>query len=123
MTTQTIEPTIQFTAPAPGRFSDQAPTFEALSTLTAEFAELPRPYIVVYSSGPNAFQLQLSHPSHFEQWRTALRLPTASVELKTGGESVWLTTDLVFRGVPVHLTGHGVPLAPEQVEASQAVPA
>lgn len=123
MTIETTEPITQFTAPDPGRFSDQAPAFQALSTLTAEFAELPRPYIVVYSSGPNAFQLQLSHPSHFEQWRTALQLPTSSVELKAGGKSMWLAADTVFRGVPVHLTGHGVPLTGAQIEAVQAVAA
>lgn len=101
-----------FTVPDPGRTSEQAPAFEALAAIVAEFAELPRPYIVVHNTGPT-FILQLMHPSHFEVWREALGLPTASVQLK-GSTSVWLEAFSRFRGVAFQLTGHGVPLTAEQ---------
>lgn len=107
---QTLLPA--FTVPNPGLTSEQAPVFEALMAIAAEFAELPRPYIVVLSTGPS-FILQLMHPSHFEAWREALGLPTASVELH-GSASVWLATSSRFRGVAFELTGHGVPLTAEQ---------
>ncbi|WP_326779662.1 hypothetical protein OG481_01875 [Streptomyces longwoodensis] len=115
-----------FTAPDPGRTSEQAPVFEALMSLAAEFADLPRPYIVVHCTGPT-FVIQLSHPSHFEAWREALGLPTESVELMAPS-SAWLETSARYRGVEFQLTGHGVPLTPEQakpqvVEGSSAVAA
>lgn len=106
------------TVPDPGRTSEQAPVFEALMAIAAEFAELPRPYIVVLNTGPS-FILQLSHPSHFEAWREALGLPVASVELE-GWSSVWLAAASQFRGVAFELTGHGVPLTAEQAQPQLA---
>ncbi|MEU7416766.1 hypothetical protein [Streptomyces antibioticus] len=105
-----------FTAPDPGRASEQAPVFEALMALAAEFAELPRPYIVVQTTGC-WFTVQLMHPSHFEAWREALGLPADLVDLVAGGSSVWLASSDRFRGVRFELTGHGVPLTVEQASA------
>lgn len=111
-----------FTVPISGRTGEQAPIFEALSALTAEFAELPRPYITI-SSCRTHFDLQLDHPTHFEAWREALGLAAETVELKGFSNSVWLATDGVFRGIPFSLSGHEVPLTREQAEVSQAVAA
>ncbi|WP_086768134.1 hypothetical protein [Streptomyces bobili] len=119
MATSSQTPSIAFTVPDPGRTSEDAPVFEALMALAAEFAELPRPYIVVHGSGPS-FVLQLMHPSHFEAWRDALGLPTSAVKLH-GTTSVWLATSSRFRGVAFELTGHGVPLTAEQANAPQVV--
>ncbi|MFJ4649512.1 hypothetical protein ACIP6Q_39260 [Streptomyces bobili] len=105
-----------FTVPNPGRTSEDAPVFEALMALAAEFAELPRPYIVVHSTGAG-FVLQLMHPSLFEAWREALRLPADKVQLHVTANSTWLSSWGRFRGVAFELTGHGVPLLAEQAEA------
>lgn len=120
MTAQISEPIIQFTAPDHGRISEQAPIFEALCALTAEFAEMPRPYITIYSHLSH-FNLQLDHPTHFEMWREALGLSVETVELNASSASVWLAANGEFRGVSFRLTGHDVPLTQEQAEASQAV--
>lgn len=122
MTAQISEPITQFTAPDSGRISEQAPVFEALCALTAEFAEMPRPYITI-SSCSSHFDLQLDHPAHFEMWREALGLLAESVQLKAFSTSVWLAADGEFRGVSFRLSGHEVPLTREQAEASQSVSA
>ena len=110
--------TSAFTAPIAHRTSELAIIGEALMALSAEFADLPRPYIPLFSSGAR-FGLQLSHPSHFEAWREALGLPTSSVDLVTFDASIWLETSGSFRGVEFELTGHGVPLSQEQAVAQQ----
>ncbi|MFH9823074.1 hypothetical protein [Streptomyces bobili] len=117
MATSLQTPSIAFTAPDPGRTSEQAPVFEALMALVAEFAELPRPYIVIHSTGPT-FVLQLMHPSLFEAWREALRLPADKVQLHVTSNSGWLSSWGRFRGVAFELTGHGVPLSAEQAQVA-----
>ncbi|MFF8482396.1 hypothetical protein [Streptomyces antibioticus] len=109
-----------FTAPAVGRTAEQAPVFEALMALAAEFADLPRPYIVVHTTGC-WFTVQLGHPSHFEAWRDALGLPTDLVDLVASRSSAWLASSAHYRGVRFELTGHGVPLTPEQASAPRVV--
>ncbi|MEV5953766.1 hypothetical protein AB0M11_08305 [Streptomyces sp. NPDC051987] len=113
---QTTEPA--FTAPAAHRTSELALVAEALLALSAEFAELPRPYIPVWSSEAR-FGIQLMHPSHFEAWREALGLSVGSVELKAGGGLVWLAAPGNFRGIAFELTGHSVPLTQKQAETPQ----
>jgi len=121
VTTQITEQATRFTAPDPGQIDEQTAVFEALLALKEMFPALPRPYITIYSSGSEGFNLQLDHPSHFEAWRTALQLATDPIRLNASGGSVWLDVPGVFRGVPFSLTGFCVPLTREQAEAPQAV--
>lgn len=121
MTTEITEQAARFTAPDPGEIVEQTAVFEALIALKEMLPALPRPYITIYSSGSEGFNLQLHHPSHFEVWRTALQLLTGPITLNASGESVWLDTSGVFRGVPFRLTGFGVPLTREQAETPQTV--
>ncbi|WP_405543999.1 hypothetical protein OG478_23045 [Streptomyces phaeochromogenes] len=121
MTTETTQPATQFTAPDPGQIVEQTATVEALIALIKMFPSLPRPYVTIYASGTEGFNLQLDHPSHFEAWRTSLQLPTNPIRLSASGGSVWLDASGVFRGVPFSLSGFRVPLTREQAEAPQAV--
>ncbi|MGY5048234.1 hypothetical protein ACWDE0_21780 [Streptomyces sp. 900105755] len=107
-----------FTVPVAHRTSELALVAEALLALSAEFAELPRPYVPVWPTGSH-FTIQLQHPSHFEAWREALGLPTGSIELVAGAGSVWLSASGSYRGVGFALSGHGVPLTQEQAETLQ----
>ncbi|MEU0207413.1 hypothetical protein [Streptomyces canus] len=104
------------------RAADLAPVAEALSALVAEFAELPRPYIYLFTTRP-MIGIQLDDPQEFELWREALEVPSAEVSLLASAASAWLKASGRFRGVVFELSGHGVPLTQEQVNASQAVAA
>lgn len=121
MTTETTQPAAQLTAPDPGQLVEQTVAVEALFALIKMFPSLPKPYVTIYSSGTEGFNLQLDHPSHFEAWRTALQLPTNPITLNASGGSVWLDASGVFRGVPLSLSGFRVPLTREQAETPQAV--
>jgi hypothetical protein len=104
------------------RVADLAPVTEALSGLVAEFAELPRPYVYLFTTRP-VIGIQVSDPSHFELWREALVVSAAEVTLNASeqGGSAWLDASGHYRGVEIILTGYGVPLSWEQVEAPRGV--
>lgn len=114
MTTETTERT-------PATIAEHVPSVEALASLIAMFGHLPKPYITLYTT--DGFALQLDHPTAFEAWRTALQLPTEPITLHATGNSVWLDTSGVFRGVRLDLTGFGVPLTQEQAQTPQERPA
>lgn len=102
----------------PRTLAQQMPAAEALVGLTKMLGHLPAPYVVVHSTPP-VIALQLNTPSEFETWRTALQLAPDTVTLHAYVDTAWLAADTVFRGVEVHLTGHGLPLTLEQAETVQ----
>lgn len=115
MTTSSQTPTGQ-------RFADLAPLSEALSALIAEFAELPRPYVVLHTT-LTGIGLQLSDPAEFELWREALALPPGEVDLAVTPAMAWLHVSGRYRGVAFDLTGHGVLVSVEQSLAPRGVEA
>jgi hypothetical protein len=112
-------------APPEPTINGQRPAFEALLGLTAMFGGLPAAYVQVQPEGRSLrVGLQFDTPQDFEQWRTALQIPSASVILRsnTASENVWLSVDGVFRGISVHLTGFGVALSAELAKTYQEMP-
>jgi hypothetical protein len=108
--------------PPAQRVAELAPITEALSALIAEFAELPRPYVILHTTS-TGIGLQLRSPADFEAWRGALGAPAAGVELHVFNASMWLETSGEFRGVRYVLSGFGVPLSDEQLEAPRGTEA
>ncbi|MFB7285494.1 hypothetical protein [Actinacidiphila glaucinigra] len=94
---------------------DQAREIVALAGIAAEFADLPSAYITLNDvPGARNIDLQLDTPYDFEVWRVALGIDPQTVALRVGGMDAWLSTDVEYRGVSVHLAGHGIPVAREQ---------
>ncbi|MFF7553630.1 hypothetical protein ACFZA9_12170 [Streptomyces olivaceus] len=110
------------TPPAPPRAADLAPVTEALAMLVAEFAELPRPFIALNTTGAHIV-IQLMDPAEFEPWREALALSPAGVELVVTKSSAWLAADGRYRGVVFQLTGHGVLVSVEQASSPRGAEA
>ena len=96
--------------------SEQAPAFEALVELNTMFGHLPAAYIKIHTTRLGGIGVQLDDPAKFEQWRVALQIPSASVNVKHGESHCWLTADTTFRGMPLDVTGFGVPLTAEQAQ-------
>ncbi|OII64625.1 hypothetical protein BJP40_20010 [Streptomyces sp. CC53] len=92
--------------------ADQAPVFEALTSLRQMFGHLPAAYLTVHTFHGSTLGIHLDSPAAFEAWRTALQVAAESVELLGASSNCWLSADAVFRGVSIRLTGHGV-VAPE----------
>lgn len=122
VTTEITEPATQAEAPKPPQTSELVPAAEALVELACMFGRLPRPYVMFHTSYVR-IDLQLDSPAGFEAWRTALQIAPGDVQLKEFQGNTWLAADGVYRGVPVWLTGHGLSLSAEAVEAPQAVSA
>lgn len=98
------------TVPPPGLASAAA----ALVSLTEMYANLPTPYVTLHTyEAATTIKLQLDTPDGFEQWRTALTVPTEAITLKSSTGDNWLVADAVFRGVEIRLTGYGIELAPD----------
>lgn len=113
----------QITAPpTPTLASEQGAVITALSMLLAEFSDLPPAYVVVYPRARGGFMLQLDTPQDAEMWREALGVDSQDILLKASGGMAWTQVDTHYRGVRVHLTGHGVPLTVEMATAPQAEP-
>jgi hypothetical protein len=97
----------------------------ALSAMVEAFPALPAPYVTVHNYVPVTVHLQARTSSDFEQWRTALKIPTGAVELKDYAGSQWLDAPGSFCGVSVVLTGYGIELdtsAPREVAAPSVAP-
>lgn len=113
----------QITAPpTPTLAAEQGATISALSMLLAEFSDLPAAYITMHPRAGCGFGLQLDTAHDAEAWREALGIDPQAVSLKANGGIAWTQVDTHYRGVRVHLTGHGVPLTVEQASARQAAP-
>lgn len=104
------------------RAAELAPVTEALAALVAEFAELPRPYVYLFTTRL-VIGIQLDGPQEFELWREAMGVPSAGVALHASAGSVWLAAHGRFRGVEFDLSGHGVALSQEQVSAPRGAEA
>ncbi|MFR9796182.1 hypothetical protein ACL02U_09800 [Streptomyces sp. MS06] len=118
--------TDEITQPTVRPISEQAPAAEALAELIGMFGDLPGAYVTIHRpclSQSARLGLQLDSPVAFEAWRTVLAIAPADVALHASAESVWLSADGVFRGVPVHLTGFEVPLTAEVASTPQAAEA
>jgi hypothetical protein len=98
--------------------SRQRAAFEALAVMAATFANLPGGYITVHSATSLTpyprISLQMDTGQAFEQWRIALQIDPATVTLHRSDSRGWLAADGEFAGIPVHMTGHHLPLTDEQ---------
>ncbi|MFG2589091.1 hypothetical protein [Streptomyces sp. NPDC048438] len=111
----TTEPTVPTQT---GTLADLRSAVETLTYLQATHANLPAPYVTLVNSG-GAVDVQTNSPDFFEQWRVALQIPPADVELHVYAGGVWLQCQVAVRGVTVELSGHGLPITPEQACAVQ----
>lgn len=122
MTTETTEPVAEATAPISG----QRTGVQALAALIDQFESLPDAHITIHQPfrGSHAkLDLQLQTPLDFEVWRTALQIAPETVALHVTISFAWLAADHRFDGVPVHITGFGVPLTPEQAAEQRTMQA
>lgn len=111
----------QITArPTGPTLAQQTPAFDALAALTETFGHLPIPYVTVHVTLPAHFDLQLGSPQGFEQWREALDIDSALVELHSCNGAIWLSADCEFHGVRLNLSGFNVPLTDEATNAVAA---
>ncbi|WP_181785390.1 hypothetical protein [Streptomyces phytophilus] len=88
--------------------ADLVDAFAALSAMVAAFPALPSAYVTVHNYLPVTVDLQMRTTADFEQWRTALKIPTGAVELHDYAGSQWLAAPGAFCGVSVRLSGHGI---------------
>ncbi|MGW2933986.1 hypothetical protein ACWDA7_19530 [Streptomyces sp. NPDC001156] len=113
----------EITAPNP-QISEQGNALALLLSLTQKFGHLPAAYLKIHRpflTIPAQLGLQVDSPEKFEQWRAALEIAPSDVELHaTTDEHVWLSAKRTIRGVPVEVTGFGVPLTAEQATTPQA---
>jgi hypothetical protein len=116
VTTETTERTS--TDDSEPTIAEQAPSLQALAGLAHMFSQLPSAYLMVhapYRTGlPSLIKMQLNSPQDFEQWRAALQIAPADVDIHTKDKDTWMSADTVAHGAPIHLTGFGVGLAAEQ---------
>ncbi|MFJ9657576.1 hypothetical protein ACIRPR_06360 [Streptomyces griseoflavus] len=110
------------TPPTVHRIAELAPVAEALAALVAEYADLPRPYVYMFTTSPR-IGLQLDGPAEFELWREALAVPPAEVDLVVTPGSAWLDASGEFRGVAFDMSGHDVPVSVKQSRAPRGAAA
>lgn len=89
----------------PNPMNKQAAAYAVLSALTQTHGHLPAPYVTVHTYGTTTVDLQLNTPQEFEAWRSALLVPTESVDIKSGSGRSWLAANAVFHGVALRLAG------------------
>lgn len=116
--------TTQITEPATRPICEQRAAAEALVALTELLGGLPGGYIKIhqpFQSLPAELHLQFNSPQALEEWRAALEIAPSNVSLHAAvdADMVWLTASTVFHGVPMEMTGHGVPLAADVAKAPQ----
>ncbi|MFE2412466.1 hypothetical protein ACFXDE_29370 [Kitasatospora sp. NPDC059408] len=98
---------------APDTAADQIKAAGTLMSLLTAHAHLRAPAVQLELQivpGTYTFVWGLSISLHdgvdyFEQWRQALGLDPAGVELKQRGETSWLTVTGMHAGIPVSLSG------------------
>jgi hypothetical protein len=98
--------------------SEQQAALQAMASLSSVFGSLPGAYLMIhapYMPGlPTRIGMQLNSPQAFEQWREVLQIPSMAINLHTKDDGSWLSADIDTYGVPLHLTGFGVPLTADQ---------
>ncbi|WP_052847421.1 hypothetical protein [Streptomyces avicenniae] len=86
-------------------FTGQSPAVTALAAMLAAFGDLPPVSVGLSRHYPGRLDLSLHNDlAAFEEWRAALGLDLAGVELVAD----WLTVTGTWGGAEVKLTGHGV---------------
>ncbi|MFG3140798.1 hypothetical protein ACGFZA_31905 [Streptomyces sp. NPDC048211] len=111
--------TPETTRPTPtGTLADLASAIEALAYLQRTFPTLPTLHVILLHNGAS-LDLQANSPDAFEQWRTALQIPPAAVELHAYYEGAWLHAVAAARGIATILTGHGLPITADQARTEQ----
>lgn len=119
MITETTEP-VEAAEPA---ISTQLSAFDALVSLARMFPALPGGYVMVhaptrYAPAPR-IGLQLDTPHAFEQWRAALQIAPADIDLLSNAHATWLAATAVFHGIEVRVTGFAVPLSHDVASTQQ----
>lgn len=119
VTSQTTEP-VEYAEPA---ISRELSAFDALASLARMFPALPGGYVVVhapmrYAPAPR-IGLQLDTPQAFEQWRAALQIAPADIDLLSNSHGAWLAATAVFHGIEMRVTGHAVPLSHDVASTRQ----
>jgi hypothetical protein len=112
VTTQPTDCVIDGVAP----ISAQQQLVEALVNLMAQYPRLPEAYIAIHDTvgGSGWIDLQLDSALQFEQWREALEIQPADVDLKVYPSNQWMAGDTRHMGVRIHVTGFNVPVTGEQ---------
>lgn len=111
--------TTEITRPTPtGTLADLASAIEALASLQSTFPTLPTLRVALPHNGAS-LDLQAGTPGAFEQWRAALEIPPATVELHAYYDAAWLHVRTEAQGVAAILTGHGLPITAEQARTQQ----
>ncbi|MFE9764658.1 hypothetical protein ACFYPC_09025 [Streptomyces sp. NPDC005808] len=104
----------------------QRSAIQVLADLTVEHPELPAAYITIrapWQGEPSRLDLQLDTPTEFEQWRTALGIPSADVVLEPYGRGSWVTVHTVHEGISVTLSAHGILITQDMLTAPRTVDA
>lgn len=112
-TTEPVEPAI----------STQLSAFDALASLARMFPTLPGGYVMVHAPMRYApalrIGLQLDTPHAFEQWRAALQIAPADIDLLSNAHGTWLAATALFRGIEMRVTGFAVPLSHDVASTRQ----
>ncbi|MCX5201091.1 hypothetical protein OG897_06390 [Streptomyces sp. NBC_00237] len=90
----------------------QAPAIGVLVSLVSQYGHLPLPYITFRTTLKLDFQVD--SVAAFESWREALGIDPSAVSLHVTEAHAWLAADTTIHDIPVHISGFGVPLSPEQ---------
>ncbi|GAA2686136.1 hypothetical protein GCM10010400_57970 [Streptomyces aculeolatus] len=101
---------------------DFSEAYDALSALRDAFPGLPVPFVMIHTALPVVLDMQTRTAGGFEQWRTALKIPVAAVELHDYAGAQWLEAPGAFNGVTVRLAGHGIEADTKSPRTAGVVP-
>jgi hypothetical protein len=108
--------TAESTAPIAGQQS----AIRMLADLATLYPELPAAYTTIrmpWQGGPSELDLQLHTPSDFEQWRVALAIDPAGVNLHPNGRGSWVAVETVRGSIRIGISAHGILLTEDQLSA------